>query len=73
MRFNFSGVGDKDGDAILEGHIVPKMVIFRYLGPMVQGNDDIDKDVCHRIKAGWMKWRQASGILCDKKVPSPIG
>ena len=28
----------------------------------------IDEDVSHRIKAGWMKWRQASGVLCDKRV-----
>jgi len=25
--------------------------------------------VNHRIQAGWLKWRRASGVLCDKKVP----
>ncbi|KAL5193398.1 Craniofacial development protein 2 [Glycine soja] len=25
-------------------------------------------DVNHRIQAGWMKWRKASGVLCDAKV-----
>ncbi|XP_070031549.1 uncharacterized protein, partial [Nicotiana tomentosiformis] len=29
---------------------------------------EIDEDVTHRIGAGWMKWRLASGVLCDKKV-----
>ncbi|XP_070002810.1 uncharacterized protein [Nicotiana sylvestris] len=29
----------------------------------------IDEDVTHRIGVGWMKWRLASGVLCDKKVP----
>ncbi|XP_071698697.1 uncharacterized protein [Rutidosis leptorrhynchoides] len=29
----------------------------------------IDEDVSHRIKVGWMKWRAATGVLCDKKVP----
>jgi hypothetical protein len=38
---------------------------------MLQSNDDIDKDVCHII-TGWMKRRQASGILCDKKVPQKL-
>ncbi|KAE8689168.1 hypothetical protein F3Y22_tig00110940pilonHSYRG00061 [Hibiscus syriacus] len=28
-----------------------------------------DDDVTHRIKAGWLKWRTATGVLCDKKVP----
>jgi hypothetical protein len=43
--------------------------IFRYLGLMLQKDGDIDDDVSHRIKAGWIKWRQASGVLCDPRVP----
>jgi hypothetical protein len=39
---------------------------------MLQKDGDIDEDVNHRIKAGWMKWRQASGILCDKGVPQKL-
>ncbi|KAF3625587.1 putative vacuolar protein sorting-associated protein 54-like isoform X3 [Capsicum annuum] len=34
----------------------------------LEGNGVIDEDVSHRIGAGWMKWRLASGVLCDKKV-----
>ena len=45
---------------------------FRYLGSMLQRDGDIDADVSHRIKAGWIKWRQASGILCDKRVPQKL-
>ncbi|XP_070008739.1 uncharacterized protein [Nicotiana sylvestris] len=33
-----------------------------------KGNGETDEDVTHRIRAGWMKWRLASGILCDKNV-----
>jgi hypothetical protein len=39
---------------------------------MLQKNGDINEDVNHQIKAGWMKWRQASGILCDKRVPQKV-
>ncbi|KAK8926626.1 hypothetical protein KSP39_PZI018666 [Platanthera zijinensis] len=42
---------------------------FKYLGSIVQKYGDIDKDVTHKIQAGWLKWRGASGILCDRKVP----
>jgi hypothetical protein len=35
---------------------------------MLQKNGDIDEDVSHRIKVGWLKWRQASGVLCDLRV-----
>ena len=45
---------------------------FRYLGSMLQRDGDIDEDVNHRIKAGWMKWRQASSVLCDKRVPQKL-
>ena len=38
---------------------------------MLQSNNDIDEDVWHTINAGWMKWRQASDILCDK-VPQKL-
>ncbi|CAL5359464.1 unnamed protein product [Camellia sinensis] len=27
---------------------------------------EINADMAHRIKAGWCKWRSASGVLCDK-------
>ena len=56
----------------LEDQVVPKKDTFRYLGSMLQKIGDIHIDVCHRIKAGWMKWRQASGILCDKRVPQKL-
>jgi hypothetical protein len=29
---------------------------------------DIDEDVSHRIKCDWLKWRQASSVLCDPRV-----
>ncbi|RZB80334.1 putative 2-carboxy-D-arabinitol-1-phosphatase [Glycine soja] len=34
-----------------------------------QDDGEIEGDVNHRIQAGWMKWRKASGVLCDAKVP----
>jgi hypothetical protein len=48
--------------------VVPKKDTFRYLGSMLQKNGDIDEDVSHRIKAVWLKWRQASGVLCDPRM-----
>jgi hypothetical protein len=36
---------------------------------MLQKDEHIDVDLSHRIKAGWLKWRQASGVLCDPRVP----
>ena len=51
---------------------MPKKDTFQYLGSMLQRDGDIDADVSHRIKAGWIKWRQTSGILCDKRVSQKL-
>lgn len=42
---------------------------FRYLGSLLQCDGDIDRDVKNRISAGWMKWRQVSGTICDARMP----
>jgi hypothetical protein len=39
---------------------------------MIQRDEDIDEDVSHIIKAGQMKWCQASGVLFDKRVPQKL-
>jgi hypothetical protein len=49
--------------------VVLKKDIFHYLGSMLLKDGDIDEDVSHRIKVGWLKWHQASGVLCDPRVP----
>ncbi|KAF3647074.1 putative ATP synthase subunit O, mitochondrial-like [Capsicum annuum] len=51
----------------LESQVVCKRNSFKYLGTVIQGNGEIDKDVSHRIGARWMKWKLASRVLCDKK------
>ncbi|XP_047270398.1 uncharacterized protein LOC124899535 [Capsicum annuum] len=33
-----------------------------------EGNTEIDEDVSNRIGVGGIKWRLASGVLCDRKV-----
>jgi hypothetical protein len=71
-RCDFSGAAQEEGDVSLEGQVMPKKDTFRYLGTMLQRDGDIDADVSHRIKAAWIKWRQASGILCDKRVPQKL-
>jgi hypothetical protein len=49
--------------------VVLKKNNFHYLGSMLQKDEDIDENLSHRIKADWLKWRQASGVLCDARVP----
>jgi hypothetical protein len=51
---------------------VPRKNVFPYLGPMIQRGEDINEDVSHRIKAGWMKWHQAYGVLSGKRIPHKL-
>ena len=30
------------------------------------------KDVVRRVATAWSKWRELSGVICDKKVPTKI-
>jgi hypothetical protein len=69
MKCDFSATTQEEGDVRLDGQVVPKKDTFRYLGSMLQKDGDIDEDLSHRIKASWLKWRQASGVLCDLRVP----
>ena len=42
---------------------------FKYLGSIIQKDKEIDSDVNHRIKAGWLNWRSTIGVLCDRNIP----
>nr|XP_016502814.1 PREDICTED: uncharacterized protein LOC107820961 [Nicotiana tabacum] len=64
--------GEANSDVRLNSQVIPKKGSFKYLGSSIQGNGEIDEDVTHRIGTGWMKWRLASGVLCDKKVPPEL-
>ena len=43
---------------------------FKNLGLIIQGNGEIDKDVTHRIQAGWLKWQATTRELCDRNFSS---
>jgi hypothetical protein len=56
MEYDFSATTQEEGDVRLDGQVVLKKDTFRYLGSILQKDGDIDEDVSHKIKAGWLKW-----------------
>ena len=48
--------------------MIPKVEKFKYLGSIIQQNGDIDEDINQHIKADWIKWKNASGVRCDKRM-----
>jgi hypothetical protein len=70
MMCGFSTITREEEEVSLDGQVVPRKDTFRYLGSMLQKDEDINEDVNHRIKVEWMKWRQT--FLCDKIVPQKL-
>jgi hypothetical protein len=55
MKYDFSAITQEEGDVRLDGQRVPKKDTFRYLGSMLQKDENINEDLSHRIKDGWLK------------------
>jgi len=41
---------------------------FKYLGFIIQKDGEFNSDVNHKIQAGWLKWRSATRVLCDRNI-----
>ncbi|XP_047249944.1 uncharacterized protein LOC124885734, partial [Capsicum annuum] len=73
LACKFSNMSQEDEVVVkLDSQAIQKRESFKYLGSIIQDNGEIDEDVTHRIGAGWLKWRLASGVLCDKNVPPKL-
>ena len=59
-------------DITIKGNVMTKCTSFKYLGSVVNTNGTCDEDVNHRISVGWLKWKQNSGVLCDKRMPPKL-
>jgi len=42
---------------------------FKYLGFIIQKDEEINSDAKHRIQADRLKWRSVIGVLCDRNIP----
>lgn len=68
MRCAFDTTTYEEEDASLKDLVVPIKDTFRYLGSMLQRDVNINEDVNHRIKAWYIKWRQAFSVLQEGTV-----
>ena len=42
---------------------------FRYLILIIHKDGEIEEDVNHKRRVGWIKWRSASRVLFDRRIP----
>jgi len=52
------------------GDRVSEVESSKDLGCFVQRNGRFDEDAKHGIQCGWIEWREASGVLCDNRIPT---
>lgn len=52
----------RGGDITIDRVSIPKVEKFRYIGSIVQQSGEIDKDINHHIKVGWLKCKLATGV-----------
>ena len=45
---------------------------FKYLGSMFNANGGAEKDVNNRVKIAWSKWRETTGVMCDRNIPTKL-
>ena len=56
----------------LHGEQIKQVEAFRYLGTTINQDGSCKGEVQARIKRAWTKWREVSGIVCDKKMPTKL-
>ena len=48
---------------------LPTVTSFKYIGSIFRSEGSSQADVTNRIRIGWMKWKEVSGVMCDRKMP----
>ena len=59
-------VTDTKGDDIMQ------VEGFCYLGSLLEESGGCSKEVQLRISKAWRKWREVSGVVCDKRMTIPL-
>jgi len=52
-----------------KGNILKQVENFKYLRSTVNAKGGCEQDVKNRIKTAWQKWKELSGVVCDRKMP----
>ena len=73
MNCNFMGhIKRVETTMKIEAHEMQQIDFFHYPSSIISVDGEIDGDVEHRIKAEWLKWRLASEVLCDQRMPTRL-
>lgn len=53
----------------IDGQLVTSCDQYKYLGSLMHKSGNVECNIQHRIAAAWLKWREVTGVTCDKRMP----
>ena len=70
-KFNFPSrlVATCHDKVKLGGEEIKNVTTFKYLGSMFDAEGGTTTDCKNRVRLACNKWREVTGVICDKKVP----
>lgn len=68
MVFKFSKRDGKEVRLKIEQEKIKNVENFQYLGSVIENNVVIDGDIINRACTRRLKWKAASGVLCDRHI-----
>ena len=63
---------ERDQTIYVQEKEVKTVKTFKYLGSMFDANGGAEKDVNNRVNIAWSKWRETTGVMCDRNIPTKL-
>ena len=63
---------EKDQTIYIQEKEVKTVKTFKYLGSMFDANGRAEKYVNNRVKIAWSKWKETTGMMCDRNIPTKL-
>ena len=51
---------------------LPQLSTFKYLGTTIDREGGCGIEIAKRMEKAWNRWRELTGLLCDKKIPTKL-
>jgi len=51
-----------------KGNVLKQGETLKYRGSTINAKGGCEEDAKNRIKAAWQKWKELSGVVCDRKL-----
>src|SRR5262249_803174 len=61
-----------DGTIRVDGVDLKKVSDFKYLGSIISNDGITLPDARARVNSAWAKWREVTGVLCDRRMPDRL-